>query len=191
MDIMYIFRAGPPERSGKRRRAAPFLSLQREGLGLAYKDVKDDDVDEPERRLRLTCAAIIKGLTQGSLRSVKLWDHELLRVAEMLPCWLALDLQTDDEAGDAVPGWAFEVRNVLSLSGQETNAVFEAVVELKRILAGCGSGKEVQKRSREKAEAAPSNDGILDAATLASWLADDEALSHAVYQGMQWATMRP
>lgn len=164
--------------------------MQREGLGLVYRDVKDDDdADESERRLRLTCAAIIKGLTQGSLRSVKLWDHELLRVGEMLPCWLALDLQTD-EAGDAVPGWAFEVRNVLSLSGQETNAVFDAVAELKRVLAGCGSGKEVQKRAREKAETAASKDGILDAATLASWLADDEDLSHAVYQGTQWATIQ-
>lgn len=190
LDIMYIFCAKPQETSSTRRRRASFLSLRREGLGVAYVDT-DEKADEQERRLRLTCGAIIKGLTEGSLQSVKVWDAEMLRIAEMLPCWIALDLPNKGKE-DLDLGWGYETTRAFTDYGRKPPILFNcaAVVDLRIILQGCGSAKEVQQRCQEQRKAAndeAASDEIFTAEILANWLADDEDLSYAVYQGMQWA----
>lgn len=199
MNIFYVFDVKPTiwerkKRPNKRRQPVPFLSLRRNGLGVTYIGT-DEKANESERRLRLTCLAIIKGLTEGSLQSVTVLDAELLRVAEMLPCWIALDLPGEDKNAE-LSHWSGGVRYILthyaSSDEEKPHAVFNtnAVVDLKSILQGCCSGKEVRRRCREQRKAAndeAASDEIFTAEILASWLADDEDLCHAVFQGMQWA----
>lgn len=200
LNIFYVFDAKPSifeskKRPNKRRQPVPFLSLRRNGLGVTYIGT-DEKANESERRLRLTCLAIIKGLTEGSLRSVTVLDAELLRVAEMLPCWIALDLPSENKDVDVSHWhWSREVRSILahcaSYDKEKPHAVFntDAVADLKSILQGCCSGNEVHERSQELRKAADdeaASGEIFTAEILASWLADDEDLCHAVFQGLRW-----